>query len=53
MAVVLGTAPSAVKAALEMLGESIGPCRSPVAPLTPANQLKLRAALAGAGLLKA
>jgi len=34
MALTLGTAPTGVKGALELLGESIGPCRSPVAPLT-------------------
>jgi len=49
----LGTAPSGVKGALDLLGESIGPCRSPVGPLTPANQQKMRAALLAAGLLRA
>ena len=53
MALTLGTAPTGVKGALELLGESIGPCRSPVAPLTPAAQQKMRAALTQAGLLKA
>src|SRR5437868_8220360 len=52
MALTLGTAPTGVKGALELLGESIGPCRSPVAPLTPAAQQKMRAALTQAGLLK-
>jgi 4-hydroxy-tetrahydrodipicolinate synthase len=47
----LGTQPSGVKGALEILGESIGPCRSPVGPLTPASQQKMRAALLQAGLL--
>jgi 4-hydroxy-tetrahydrodipicolinate synthase len=47
----LGTAPGAVKAALQLLGLSIGPCRSPVSGLTPANQQKMRAALTEAGLL--
>src|SRR5207249_4640787 len=52
MALTLGTAPTGVKGALELLGESIGPCRSPVAPLTPAAQQKMWAALTQAGLLK-
>src|SRR2546423_434372 len=47
----LGTAPGAVKAALQLMGLSIGPCRSPVSGLTPANQQKMRAALTEAGLL--
>src|SRR5947209_2233166 len=34
LALTLGTAPGGVKAALHMLGLSIGPCRSPVAGLT-------------------
>jgi 4-hydroxy-tetrahydrodipicolinate synthase len=48
----LGTAPAGVKGALDLLGESIGPCRSPVGPLTPAAQQKMRTALIAAGLLK-
>jgi 4-hydroxy-tetrahydrodipicolinate synthase len=48
----LGTAPTGVKGALDLLGESIGPCRSPVGPLTPAAQQKMRTALTAAGLLK-
>ncbi len=51
LALTLGTAPSGVKGALDLLGESIGPCRSPVSPLTPAQQQKMRAALTAAGLL--
>jgi 4-hydroxy-tetrahydrodipicolinate synthase len=47
----LGTAPGGVKAALELMGLSIGPCRSPVSGLTPANQQKMRAALTEAGML--
>ncbi len=47
----LGTAPGGVKAALEMLGLSIGPCRAPVGPLPPEKQQKMRAALREAGLL--
>jgi dihydrodipicolinate synthase/N-acetylneuraminate lyase len=50
MSLTLGTAPGGVKAALQLLGLPIGPCRSPVAPL-PADKLqKMRAALEAAGL---
>src|SRR5438876_12143372 len=35
MSLTLGTAPGGVKAALQMLGLSVGPCRAPVAPLPP------------------
>jgi len=51
MALTYGTAPGGVKAALQMLGMSIGPCRSPVGPLTPDKQEKMKAALKEAGLL--
>jgi len=52
LALTLGTAPGGVKAALQVLGLSIGPCRSPVSGL-PADRLpKMRAALEAAGLLK-
>ncbi len=47
----LGTAPGGVKAALAVLGMSIGPSRSPIAPLPPERQQKMRAALAVAGLM--
>jgi 4-hydroxy-tetrahydrodipicolinate synthase len=47
----LGTAPGGVKAALELLGQSIGPSRSPVAPLPAEKKEKMRAALEEAGLL--
>jgi 4-hydroxy-tetrahydrodipicolinate synthase len=50
LSLALGTAPGGVKAALAMLGMSMGPSRSPVAPLTPEKQQKMRAALAEAGL---
>ena len=53
MTLTLGTAPGGVKAALALMGMSIGPSRSPVAPLTPDKQQKMRAALEAAGLLKA
>jgi 4-hydroxy-tetrahydrodipicolinate synthase len=51
LALTLGTPPGGVKAALSMLGMSLGPSRSPVAPLPPDKQQKMRAALALAGLL--
>jgi len=47
----LGTAPGGVKAALALLGRSLGPSRSPVAPLAPDNQQKMRAVLEQAGLM--
>jgi 4-hydroxy-tetrahydrodipicolinate synthase len=51
MAMSLCTPPGAVKAALQVLGLSIGPCRSPVAGLAPDKLPKMRAALTAAGLL--
>jgi dihydrodipicolinate synthase/N-acetylneuraminate lyase len=51
MALTLGTAPGGVKAALQALGMSIGPSRSPVAPLSADKMQKMRAALQSAGLL--
>jgi 4-hydroxy-tetrahydrodipicolinate synthase len=50
LALTLGTAPGGVKAALALLGKSLGPCRSPVAALLPDKQEKMRAALRQAGL---
>src|SRR5438309_5093650 len=41
----LGTSPGGVKAALALLGTPIGPARSPVGPLSPDKQQKMRAAL--------
>jgi 4-hydroxy-tetrahydrodipicolinate synthase len=52
MSLTLGTAPGGVKAALALLGMSIGPCRSPVGPLSAEKQEKMKAALREAGLLK-
>jgi 4-hydroxy-tetrahydrodipicolinate synthase len=52
MCLTLGTAPGGVKAALALLGMSIGPSRSPVAPLSPDKQQKMRAALEAAGFLR-
>jgi 4-hydroxy-tetrahydrodipicolinate synthase len=51
MALALGTAPGAVKVALQMLGMSIGPCRAPVSGVNPDKLPKMRAALEAAGLL--
>ncbi len=47
----LGTAPGGVKAALDLLGMSLGPSRAPIAPLSPDKKEKMRAALEQAGLL--
>jgi 4-hydroxy-tetrahydrodipicolinate synthase len=51
LSLTLGTAPGGVKAALAMLGKSIGPSRSPIGPLSPEKQQAMRAALQQAGLL--
>lgn len=51
LALGLCTAPGAVKAALDMLGLPIGPCRSPVAGLLPERAPKMKEALQAAGLL--
>lgn len=51
LALQLTTAPGAVKAALELMGMSLGPCRSPVAALATDKQPKMLAALRAAGLL--
>jgi 4-hydroxy-tetrahydrodipicolinate synthase len=48
----LGTAPGGVKAALAILGMSMGPSRSPVAPLSAEKQQRMREALTKAGILK-
>jgi 4-hydroxy-tetrahydrodipicolinate synthase len=50
MALSLGTAPGAVKAALEILGTSIGPSRSPVSGLSAEKKPLMRKALEAAGL---
>ena len=52
LALALGTAPGGVKAALAMLGMSLGPSRAPVGPLPAEKQQKMRAALMEAGLLR-
>ncbi len=51
LALALGTAPGGVKAAMMLLGSPLGPCRSPIAPLPPDRQEKMRTALRQAGLL--
>src|SRR5262245_16602849 len=52
LALNLCTAPGAVKAALDVLGLPIGPCRSPVSTaLSPEKKAKMTAALRAAGLL--
>lgn len=50
MSLTLGTAPGGVKAALDLLGLSIGPSRGPVAPLPPEKLEKMRSALRAGGL---
>lgn len=41
----VGTAPGAIKAAMNLLGLDVGPSRMPVAPLSPEKQEKLRGIL--------
>jgi 4-hydroxy-tetrahydrodipicolinate synthase len=53
LALTLGTPPGGVKAALSLLGMSLGPSRAPVGPLSPEKQQKMRAALQSAGILSA
>ncbi|MFO0925947.1 MAG: 4-hydroxy-tetrahydrodipicolinate synthase [Gemmataceae bacterium] len=50
LALQLCTAPGGVKAALDLLGLSIGPCRSPVSGLAAEKRAKMRSALEAAGL---
>jgi 4-hydroxy-tetrahydrodipicolinate synthase len=51
LALALGTMPGGVKAALTILGESIGPCRSPIAGLSPEKQETMRSVLRKVGLM--
>jgi 4-hydroxy-tetrahydrodipicolinate synthase len=51
LAFTLGTQPGAVKAALELLGKSIGPSRGPIAPLPPDKRQKLKTVLQEMGLV--
>ncbi|MFO0877343.1 MAG: 4-hydroxy-tetrahydrodipicolinate synthase [Gemmataceae bacterium] len=50
LALNLCTAPGAVKAALDMLGMPIGPCRSPVSGISADKKPRMRQALEAAGL---
>jgi 4-hydroxy-tetrahydrodipicolinate synthase len=50
MALTYCTPPGAVKAALDLLGIPVGPCRAPVSGLAPDKRPKMRAALEAAGL---
>jgi 4-hydroxy-tetrahydrodipicolinate synthase len=52
LALSLGTPPGGVKSALALMGMSLGPSRSPVGPISPEKQQKMRAALEQAGLLR-
>ena len=52
LSLTLGTAPGGVKAALNLLGLSIGPSRAPVGPLSAEKLQKMRLALQQGGLLK-
>jgi 4-hydroxy-tetrahydrodipicolinate synthase len=51
LALGLCTSPGGVKAALDLLGLSLGPCRAPVGPLAPEKRETMRTALRAAGLL--
>src|SRR5437763_4099074 len=51
MALTLCTQPGAVKAALNLMGMGVGPCRSPVSGLAPDKEPLMRKALTQAGLL--
>jgi 4-hydroxy-tetrahydrodipicolinate synthase len=47
----LSTPPGGVKAALKLLGRSLGPCRRPIAPLTPEKESAMAQILRQAGFL--
>ena len=51
LALSLGTAPGAVKAALAAIGLSMGPCRAPVGPLSAESQQKMKQVLRQVGLM--
>jgi 4-hydroxy-tetrahydrodipicolinate synthase len=51
LAFTLGTQPGGVKAALDLLGKSIGPSRAPIAPLAADQKAKLKEVLAKLELL--
>jgi len=48
----LGTFPTVIKEALELLGIEAGPCFDPVGPMSPEEKEKLKKILADMGLLK-
>ena len=43
--------PGGVKAALHLMGKSLGPCRSPVGPLSAENEQKMNSVLKAAGMM--
>jgi len=45
LALAMGTAPGAIKAAMNLLGRNVGPSRSPIAALAPDKLDKLRGIL--------
>jgi 4-hydroxy-tetrahydrodipicolinate synthase len=51
LSLMLATQPGGVKAALQLLGRAIGPCRAPIAPLNADKLDKMRQALRQAKLL--
>jgi 4-hydroxy-tetrahydrodipicolinate synthase len=51
LALAMGTAPGAIKAAMNLLGLEMGPSRSPIAPLSADKQEKLRGILRQMNLL--
>src|SRR5439155_25855683 len=53
LSLTLGTAPGGTKAALALLGISMGPSRAPVGALSPEKQQKMHQALEQAGMLRA
>jgi 4-hydroxy-tetrahydrodipicolinate synthase len=52
MSLMLATPPGGPKAALRILGMDMGPCRSPIGPLSPEKEKQMRQVLIEAGLLK-
>jgi 4-hydroxy-tetrahydrodipicolinate synthase len=50
LALAIGTGPGTIKAAMNVLGQNVGPSRLPIAPLPPEKQEKLRAILRQMGL---
>ncbi len=51
LALTMATAPGGIKAALDVLGRSVGPSRSPLSPLPADKRAKLRQILEQAGLM--